>query len=416
MFNVIVAVLGGLILVLGLGSKWLAKSPVPATLLALLAGILLGPAVLGIVDPSALGERPLILEKAARLTLGIGLVSVALRIPKEYPRRHGREMLVLIGAGMVLMWCISTALVYLILGLPFWLAALIGAVVTPTDPIAATPIVTGLVAEENLPERLRNAISFESGGNDGLSYLFVFLPFLMLTRPPEEALAHWFLRTLLWEIGVATAFGLVLGYMAARLLQVAERGDLIKDDWRLVYTVALALLAVGAGRLIQSDEVLVVFAAGAAFTQVVGADDRKDEERGQEAVNRFFSIPIFALLGTAIPWAGWWELGWSGVLLVVCLMLLRRPPVLLLLRPVLPNLRRRADALFLGWFGPIAVAAIYYGSLVEHRLANPLVWDVVSLVVCASVLIHGVTATPLTRLYGRTTGERVRGERAGATR
>lgn len=401
MFDLIVTFIGGLVLVLGLGSRWLEESPVPATLLALLAGVLIGPAVLGLVDPHALGERPVILEQAARLTLAIGLVSVALRIPKEFPRRTWREMLVLVGVGMVLMWSISTAAVYLILGLPFWLAALIGAIVTPTDPIAATPIVTGPVAEKNIPERLRHMISLESGMNDGLSYLFVFLPFLLLTRPAGEAVSHWLTHTLLKDIGFATAVGLALGYASARLLQAAERRDLILEDWRLVYTVAMALLAVGVGRLIRSDEVLLVFAAGAAFVQVIGAEDRKEEEHGQEAVNRFFSIPVFALLGTAIPWQGWVDLGWKGLLLAVALMLFRRPPVLLVLRPLLPSLKHRADALYLGWFGPIAVAAVYYASMMEHRLGEPVVWHIVSLVICVSVLVHGVTAAPLTRLYGR---------------
>ncbi|HVL81641.1 MAG TPA: cation:proton antiporter [Actinomycetota bacterium] len=402
MFNTIVTVIGALILALGLGSKWLERTPVPATLLALLAGVLVGPAVLHWVDPAALGERPVILERAARLTLGIGLVSVALRIPKEYPRRHWREMITLISLGMVLMWGLSTAVVHLVLGLPLALAAVIGAAVTATDPIAATPIVTGRLAEQNLPDRMRRAISFESGANDGLAYLFVFLPFLLLTRPAEEAVSHWLVHTLLWEVGAATAFGIALGWAAGRSLQAAERRDLIQEDWRMVYVAAMALLAVGAGRLIRSDEVLLVFAAGAAFAQVVGPDDRKAEEHGQEAVNRFFSIPIFALIGTALPWRGWAEMGWKGPLVAVLLLLLRRPPVLLLLRPVLPSVRSTRDALYMGWFGPIAVAAAYYAALMEHRLHEPRIWHVASLAICASVIAHGMTAAPLTRLYGRT--------------
>lgn len=404
--SIIITILGGLILVLGLGSKWLEKSPVPATLLALLTGVLLGPGVFGVIDPAALGEKSRILENAARLTLGIGLVGVALQIPKEYPRQNWRGMLTLVGLGMLLMWLISTLLVYLILGLPFWLAALIGAIIASTDPIAASSIVTGPVAEENLPERVRHAISFESGANDGLGYLLVFLPLLMLTKTTEEALSHWLLRTFLWEVMAATAFGLVLGFVAAKLLRMAEKNDLIQDEWRLVYTVALALIATGAGKLIHTDEVLLVFAAGAAFVQVVNEEERGEEAKGHEAVNRFFSIPIFALLGTAIPWSGWLELGWSGVLLAVAVLLLRRPPVLLLLRYFLPGLRSQKDALFLGWFGPISVAAIYYGSLAEHRLKSPLVWDVVSLLICSSILAHGLSATPFTRLYGSATGKK----------
>jgi NhaP-type Na+/H+ or K+/H+ antiporter len=141
--------------------------------------------------------------------------------------------------------------------------------------------------------------------------------------------------------------------------------------------------------------------------QVVSADERGLEEKGQEAVNRFFSIPIFTFLGAAIPWSGWMELGWSGVLLAIAVLLLRRPPVLLLLRYFLPNLKSKYDSLFLGWFGPVAVAAIYYSSLTEHQLKKPIIWDVVSLIICASVVVHGLSATPLSRLYGAKTGHKM---------
>ncbi|MFC1457960.1 cation:proton antiporter [Microvirga arabica] len=276
--------------------------------------------------------------------------------------------------------------------------------------MAASPIVTGKEAEENIPEPIRHAISFESGANDGLGYLFVFLPFLLLTRPTGEALSHWLTKTLLWDVGAATLAGLAIGYAAAKLLQAAERRDAIKSEWRLIYTVALALLAVGAGRLIKSDEVLLVFAAGAMFTQVISQSDRQNEEHGQEAVNRFFAIPIFILLGTVLPWRGWLDLGWSGLLLVVAVLLLRRPPVLLLLRPLLRDIRTTSEALFVGWFGPIAVAAIYYASLMEHRTGEPVIWHAVSLVICGSVVAHGITGAPLTKALGRRLGRQAESE------
>ena len=385
---------------IGLGSKWLEQSPIPATLLALLVGIVLGPAVLGVLDPAVTGDEAFLMESAARLTLGIGLVGLALRIPKEYTRRNWREMLVLVGLGMILMWLISSLLVYVIMGFPLWMAALVGAIVTATDPVAAGPIVSGDVGRRNLPERIRYAISFESGANDGLSYLFVFLPLLMLTHSTRAGLNLWLSRTLLWEIGGATIFGVLLGYGAAKLLRAAERRNLIQEEWRLAYTVALALLTVGAGRLIHSDEVLVVFAAGVAFVQLTDTRERRDQERSHEAVNRFFAVPIFVLLGAAIPWAGWATLGWSAVLLAVALLLLRRPLALLLLNRQLPSLRSKTDVLYVSWFGPIAVAAIYYSALVQHRLGYDVVWDVVTLIICASVVAHGLTAAPLTRLYG----------------
>lgn len=405
-FNVIIALLGGLILVLGLASKPLAQSPFPPTVVALAVGILVGPELLNIINVDEIGSRSTFMERAARLTLGIGLIGVALRIPRSFPRENWKGMLVLLALGMPLMWALSTALIYYVLGLSFWLALLIAAIITPTDPIAASPIVTGQVAEENIPERVRHSISFESGANDGLSYIFVFFAFLFLTRPAGEALSHWLTTTLLWHVGLATLFGLLLGYLAGKLLQAAEARGTIRPDWRLVYTVALGLFAAGAGKLIQSDEVLVIFAAGAMFTQVVSGDDRQNEEQGQEAVNRFFAIPIMLFSGAAIPWDGWGELGWSGVLLVAGVLLLRRLPVLLLLRPLLPQMRGAWDAAFVGWFGPIAVAAIYYASVMEHRLQEPAIWDVVSLVVFGSLLAHGLSGAPLTRLYGRKGGLR----------
>lgn len=393
----IVAVLGALVLLLGLASKRLARGAFPPSLLALLLGVVLGPVGFGVLDIGALGDEAVIREKLARLTLGVALVAVALRIPKRFPFQSWRTMLALIGVGMPLMWAISTGLIWALLDLPFWLAALIGAAVTPTDPVAAAPIVTGRIAEKHLPERLRHTISLESGANDGVAYLLVLLPFLMLTRPAGEAVEHWLLHTVAWEIGAASALGIALGAGAGWLLERAEERDAIEADWRLVYTVALSLLAIGAGRMIGSDEVLVAFLAGAAFVQVVTRQERQEEDRGQEAMNRFFSVPVFTLVGLTIPLDGWLSLGWRGPAVAVGLLLLRRPPVLLLLRPLLPQVRGWREAAFTGWFGPIAVAALYYASLMEHRLEEPVVWHVVSLVICASAVAHGVTGAPATR-------------------
>jgi len=395
-FNVAVAALGALVLGLGLVSARLARSAAPPTLLALVVGVALGPAGLGLLDP--LGEdHHLWFERATRLVLAVGLVSVALRLPRAYVRGRWRTAAVLVGLGMPLMWGVSTIVVHFALGLDWTRAALVGAIVTPTDPVAATPIVTGAVAERHLPERLRHTISLESGANDGLGYLVVLLPLLLLTRAPGAALEHWVLRTVLWEVGAATALGLGIGWAAGRALQTAEARGLIEDDWRLVYTVAVSLLAIGVGQLIHSDELLVAFAAGAAFVQVVGDEEREGEEHGQEAVNRFFAVPFFALLGTALPWAGWAAFGWGGVAMAAGVLLLRRPPVVLLLAPWLPDVRGWREALVAGWFGPVAVAATYYAALAAHRLGETVVWDAVTLVVAASVVVHGVTAVPLTR-------------------
>jgi sodium/hydrogen antiporter len=401
-FSVILAVIGGLVILLGFASKKIAQSFIPIPLLATIIGIVIGPEVLDFINIFDIGNENLILEKAARLTLGIGLVGVALRIPKEFPRMNWRSLLILIFAGMPLMWIISSGIMYFVLGVNIWMALLLGAIITPTDPIAASPIVTGKVAEKNIPDKIRHTISFESGANDGLSYLFVFLPFLMMIYSPENAAWHWFKKYFLYDVLAATAAGILLGYAAGLLLNYSEKRDIIKEEWRLVYAVGLGLLAVGLGRLMKSDEVLLVFAAAATFDQVLRSEDRSVEEKGNEAVNRLFSYPIFTLFGTAIPWNLWANLGWSTIIILVILILLfRRVPVLLILQPLLKRSISIKDSLFMGWFGPVAVAAIYYANLTQEVLGESLIWSVTSLIIFSSVIVHGLTSTPLTKLYGR---------------
>ena len=82
-----------------------------------------------------------------------------------------------LGVGIPLMWLASGVLVWGLLGLPFWVAMLVG----------ATIIVTGRVAERSVPARLRHLISAESGANDGMMYPLVLLPILILTRPTGES-------------------------------------------------------------------------------------------------------------------------------------------------------------------------------------------------------------------------------------
>lgn len=404
--NIALAVVGALVLLIGLFSAPIKRSLLSAPLIALTVGVLVGPAGFGLLDPGRWsGGEHTILEQAARLTVAISLMAIALRVPTGYPFKSWRSLIVMLGPVMTLMWLVSGLLAYLILGLPFWLAMLIGAVVTPTDPVVSSTIVTGNMAEEKLPARLRNLLSGESGSNDGLAYPFVFLAILMLERPAAEALGHWLTVTVLWEVGAAVALGALIGYGAGWLLELAKNREVIEQPSFLAYTVALSLLVLGAAKLLGTDGILAVFAAGIALNMAVDTEAEHESERMQEAVNRFFILPIFVLLGMALPWAAWLELGWKGLALVGAVLLLRRLPAVLALGPVLSRSHGRKDALFLGWFGPIGVAALYYATLSVREAGAHEAWVIGSLIICASVLVHGVTAAPLTNLYARRSRE-----------
>ncbi|MTJ52530.1 sodium:proton antiporter [Anabaena sp. UHCC 0253] len=400
--NIVLLTLGGLVLVLGLFSGWLKERLfLSDPLIALVVGVLLSPSVFGLIDLTHWGPPEKILEQGARLAIAIQVMGVALRLPKAYPFQHWRILAVLLGLLMPLMWLISGLLVYLILGLPFWVAMLVGAVITPTDPVVSTSVVTGKVAEQNLPELIRHSISAESAANDGLAYPFILLPILILTKPPGEALLHWLTKTLLWEVGAAVVMGGLIGFLAGRLLQWSEAKQTLEKQSFLAYTVALSLAVLGFVKLLGSDGILAVFAAGITFDMVVGGRERAEEESVQEAVDRFFTLYIFVILGLYLPWQQWIELGWKGLLLAVGILLLRRLPAVILLRPLLGRLGGIKDALFLGWFGPIGVAALFYAFLSLRQTGVEDPWVVGSLVICTSIVAHGFTAVPLVKLYSK---------------
>nr|WP_228035135.1 cation:proton antiporter [Oculatella sp. LEGE 06141] len=409
--NILVTAIGAIVLFLGLVSdyfrrNWWASDP----LTALLLGIILGPAVLGLVNPNGWGlPKAHLLEQTARFTMAIGLMGVALRLPQQYFFRHWKSLAILFGLVMPMMWVASGLLVYWILGLPFWEAMLVGAAITPTDPIVSTAIVTGVVAEENLPDRIRHIVSAESGANDGLAYPFVVLCILIVEKTTSNGrplsgnlLPHWLTHVVLWEVGGAVLFGAVFGYIAGRLLKWAERRKTIENSSFLAYSIALSLTVLGAAKLIGTDGILAVFIAGLAFGNVVGGPQRAREDNVQEAINRFFTLPIFILLGLMLPWQQWAAIGWWRLgLLAVMVLLLRRIPAILLFGRWIKPIQNRAETYFVGWFGPVGVAALFYAGFCLRRTGVEEVWLVCALSICASIIVQGLSATPLTKQYGQ---------------
>ncbi len=400
--NIVVVVIGGTVLLLGLFSdyfrrNWWASDP----LTTLLLGILVGPVGLGAIDPARWDIAPgLLLEQTARLTLAVGLMGVALRIPKGYIGRNWRSLLVLLGLVMPGMWLLSGLLIYVVFPLSFWSAMLIGAALAPTDPIVSNSIVTGVIAEQNLPPRLRHLISTESGLNDGLAYPFVLLSLLMLERSPIAALGEWMTRVILWEVIGAILLGTALGVLAGWSLRWAERHQTIERQSFLGYTLALSLTVLGVVSLLGMNGILAVFISGIAFDALIGGKERAEEENIQEAINRFLTLPIFVLLGTILPWRLWLELGWQNLLiLTVLLLLLRRMPSLLLFSRWIKPIKNQPEAFFMGWFGPVGIAALFYAGYVLRHHTTEWIWPICAAMICASILAQGLSAVPLTRRY-----------------
>ena len=159
--DITLVVTGGLVLVLGLFSARLARGPLTAPIIALIVGVGLGPIGSGVAGVAAWGDREAIVEQVARLTLTIDLMGVALCLPWAFLRRQRRALATMLGLVMPLMWLTGALLAHLIVGLPLWPALLVGAILSPTDPVVASTITTGALARENLPGRVRNLLAAE---------------------------------------------------------------------------------------------------------------------------------------------------------------------------------------------------------------------------------------------------------------
>ncbi len=399
-FDIVLAVIGVMVMGMGLVLRAIRHRPLSAPMLALLVGVVLGPQATGALDIRRWGSEQVILLEVARLVLAVGLTSTAMHLPPADPLHRWRTLAGLLFVIMPVMAFVSGGLAFGLLGLAFWPALLIGVIVMPTDPILARSVSEGEYAESNIPGRLRNTLLGESGLNDGLALPFVTLAALMVGRGPAD-IGRWFGRDVLWAVGGAAAWGLVVGPAAAVLIRWAEARHTMGAPYRRAFPVALGLFTLGATRLLLMDGVLAVFITAVAYSNLLSPEERKRQDESTSAADAFVATPVFFLIGLALPWAAWRELGWPAVGLAVLILLLRRLPAVLLLWPLLRrHVWHLPEAAFVGWFGPIGISALFYAMLAWHRTGTPQAWAVVSLVICASVLAHGATAGPATGRLG----------------
>lgn len=391
------ALTSGLILVTAIAYEPLQRSPLTEPLLAVAVGVVVGPHALHWMRPEDWEAPMALVHQFMHPLLAVALMAAALRLPHHYPVTAARSQLLLVIGGLIAMTSISAALFWAVLDLPVLPALALGAMVAPTDPVLATTVVTGQVAERNVPARIRDLLTGESGANDGVALPLLLLPLLLLQQG-SGGWSEW-ARALLYENVLAVLLGGASGWIARRALHYGFEHHDVSSKAFLSYTLALTFFTLSTLDLLQMNGLIGVFAAGLTFNYGLGDREEATSERIQEAVERLFVVPGFVLFGILLPWADIVALGWRAALLAVAILLLRRLPVLFLLRPFLPELRTHADSAFVGWFGPIGVAALYYATDVHASLPDTPVWAAVSVAVLASVLAHGVTCFSLGNRY-----------------
>jgi len=390
---------GAAVLVLGIAGGWIRdRFWLSEPLFCLLLGALLGPSVTGIVPAEMLPGRVLV-EALAHITLGIVVMEAALQLPFGYLHRNLGAMAVVLLIAMPLSWLTAAALASPLLGMGLLPALILGAVLAPTDPVLAASVVRGKQAEDILPKRTRTFLTAESGANDGLGQVMLMLPLLLLSVAPSQALGEWVVGVVLWDTVAAVLIGLVVGDIAGWLMVWAMRRDNVEPASTTTIALALTVTVLAAVELAGSGSILAVFAAGLAFKRYASSEQTL-HAHVQESISRFFTLPFFLVLGAELPWGDWWQLGWPALVFAVAVAVLRRLPWFWLLCRFMAPVQARREALFLGFFGPIGSAAIYYALRAEDQSALEL-WPIASLTVAVSAVIHGVSTTPAMWWFAR---------------
>ncbi|WP_438767767.1 cation:proton antiporter domain-containing protein [Kushneria sp. TE3] len=376
---------------------------------ALLAGIVVGP-VTQLVPLEALGDVTTLMEWACRITMAMALSSAALQMERHFLKDYRRPLAVIVIGGMVLMAAFTTVLIQITLAtgwaLAFLLAFLLAWILTPTDPVVTATVVQGDQAKKLIPAPMRHAITYESGINDGLASPMVMLAmalWLSLTQgAPLESL-HWLLMTVGYENVLCAGLAYVLGLVAGKALQKAHSAGWMSQSTLLPFALAFTLLLLFGLHMAGMNAIIGVFIGNLGLSHTVSANEDLQQEEMQSTLERLFTIPVFFLLGLVLPRQGWLSLGWMALLAAVLIVLLRRLPALLLLSPLLGPLKGFRTAAWLGWIGPLGVAALLYALEVRDRADLDLAWPLVTLVVVASVLIHGSSSIVSARAYARHT-------------
>ncbi|EXX79129.1 hypothetical protein RhiirA5_495269 [Rhizophagus irregularis] len=411
--SVVIAVLGGFIIIFGLVSFFVKERLyLSEALVSVIVGIILGPIALGLLDPFHWGPKDDITFEFTRIVIAIQVMCSGVALPKAYLAKEWKSLIILLLPVMTYMWAASGLIIWWIIPKINLLEGLaIAACVTPTDPILANSVVKGRFAEKHVPPHVRNLLSAESASNDGLAYPFLFLSiYLMEEVSVGKAIGKWFLFAWLYQVALSCVIGVVVGYIARKLLYLAERNRLIDKESFLVFAIALALFLMGIVSIIGSNDLFACFMAGTSFTWDDWFRKETEEAHLQEVIDMLLNLAVFVYVGTIIPWSTLQNATteitvWRLIVCAVLILLLRRLPIVLALMRFIPAIKTYREAAFTGWFGPIGIGAIYYVSLIKRRVSDTStlymdVEPVVYFLVISSILVHGVTI-PLVKISKR---------------
>jgi NhaP-type Na+/H+ or K+/H+ antiporter len=423
-------VIGAVLIAMALAGTLLRRLPLSAAMFYLVTGVALGPSGLGLLRVEPLGDASK-LEVLTEVAVIVSLFSVGMKLGARRSRAAWSLPLRLATTSMVITVALISAAGVFGLGLPLGAAVLLGAILAPTDPVLASDVQ---VEDASDRDRLRLGLTGEGGLNDGTAFPFVMLGLGLLGEHPLGALgARWLAVDVAWAIAGGLAVGAALGAAVGRLvvhLRTRHREAVGRDEF-----LALGLIGVayGTALFLSTYGFLAAFAAGLALRRVgEGAGAEVEPPRVEaaslhdaEAHHAAATTPGHAgryLMEEVSGFTAQLErIAEVGAVIALGAMLIELRPgaaalwfvplVLLVIRPVAVAVglagseASGTQRVLVSWFGIRGVGSVYYLAYAIHRgLEAPLAEALVPLVlatVAASVVVHGVSVTPLMARYSR---------------
>jgi NhaP-type Na+/H+ or K+/H+ antiporter len=381
------------IIVLGVGGQWLAwRLRIPAILLLLTIGCLAG-SISGFINPDAMfGD---LLPPIVSLSVGLILFEGGLNLRLAELKGTWRSLLGLLTIGVLITWCGASLAAHWILGIPASVAMVLGAVLTVTGPTVIGP----LLREIRPTGKVGTIAKWEGIAIDPVGATLAVLVFEAITsiRAAEYGSAT---INALWGFASTAIAGLVVGFVASRLLVESFRRFWIPDYLQNPMTLLYVVAAFAGAELLHHEAGLVaVTVLGVLLANQKHVDVHRIIEF-KESLTVLLIAALFIVLAARVPLQDVQQLGWRGVAFAATLIVFVRP-VAVWLSTLGSGLTRR-ERCFLAWFAPRGIVAAAVSSVFALRMgeSGAIVAPATLVVIMLTVAVYGLTAAPLARKLG----------------
>jgi NhaP-type Na+/H+ or K+/H+ antiporter len=267
-------------------------------------------------------------------------------------------------------------------------AFLLGALLSPTDPVLSSSVVTN----PRVPRVIRHSLNLESGLNDGLA----LPPVLALIAALEVSggdFVWW--RFVLQDVTLGFAYGVAIGFLASMLLpRGGSLTNSIPAHQKALYALGVAFLTYGLTTLPPHGNGFIAVYVCAITLGIRRPDIRGYVEARADDIIEIVKLGIFVVFGALLTVHGLFGDGWAAVAIAAVTLLVARPVAVAI--ALTGSGVSRAALAFMAWFGPKGVATMTFSLLVlgSEVADGERIFNLAALVVFCSIVAHGLSDTP----------------------